>query len=203
MKKFSRDLFRCTLGSSAAEFAMVLPLLLLLIFGLIDAGRFMWACNKAEKATQMGVRYAVATNMVPSALSSYDFTSAGVVGGNPIATAIFGKATCTNTGCTCTGSANQCGFNSGDFVKIVNRMQSFYPELAASNVEVIYENIGLGYAGDPNGPDVSPLITVSLRQDGNRLNFQPMTLLLFGASIPMPAFSAALTMEDGSGTVAN
>lgn len=190
-------------GSSAAEFAMVLPLLLLFIFGLIDAGRFMWTCNRAEKATQMGVRYAVTTNMVPSALSSYDFTSAGVVGGNAVSTTIFGSATCTSTGCSCTGSSGQCGFSSTDFTNIVNRMRLFFPELAASNVQVVYQNVGLGYAGDPNGPDVSPLVTVSLRQDGNRPQFQPITLLLFGASIPLPSFSAALTMEDGSGTVAN
>ena len=53
-------------AASAAEFALVLPLLLLLLFGIIDAGRFMWECNRAEKATQMGVRFAVVTDPVPS-----------------------------------------------------------------------------------------------------------------------------------------
>lgn len=190
-------------GSSAAEFALVLPLLLLFIFGLIDAGRFMWACNKAEKATQMGVRYAVTTNMVPSALYTYDFTSAGVIGGNAVPTSMFNQAICTSTTCSCTGSSGQCGYNGAAFTNIVNQMRNFYPELTAANIQIVYQNIGLGFAGDPNGPDVSPLVTVSLRDGDNQPRFQPITLLLFGASIPMPAFSAALTMEDGTGTVAN
>ena len=44
---------------------MVLPLLLLFIFGIIDVGRLMWTWNRAEKATQMGARFAVVTDMVP------------------------------------------------------------------------------------------------------------------------------------------
>ena len=48
-------------ASSAAEFAMVLPLLILFLFGIIDGGRYMWEVNKAEKATQAGARVAIAT----------------------------------------------------------------------------------------------------------------------------------------------
>ena len=203
MRSFLVHFARENRASSAAEFAMVLPLLLLFMFGLIDSARFMWNCNRAEKATQMGVRYAVATDMVPSTLASYDFTAQGVAGGQAVPTSIFGDATCISSGCTCTGSANQCGFSSAAFTAIVNRMRSIYPKIAASNVQVKYENVGLGYAGDPNGPDVSPLVTVSLRTGANALSFQPITFLLFRAAIPMPGFSAALTMEDGQGTVAN
>ncbi len=53
-------------GASAAEFALVLPLLLLLLFGIIDAGRFLYETNRAEKATQMGARYAIVTNVIPA-----------------------------------------------------------------------------------------------------------------------------------------
>ena len=61
MKLLAR-LLRCNQAASSAEFALVLPLLLVLLFGVIDAGRFMWEYNRAEKATQMGVRYAVVTD---------------------------------------------------------------------------------------------------------------------------------------------
>ena len=73
------SLIGCRSGASAAEFAMVLPLLLLLIFGIIDGGRFLWAMNRAQKATQSGARFAAVTDMVPAGLASYSFATDGEV----------------------------------------------------------------------------------------------------------------------------
>lgn len=201
-------------ASTAAEFALVLPLLLIFLFGLIDAGRFMWTCNRAEKATQMGARFAVATNILPAGLVNYSFAvSGGIPQGDPIPQSSFGGASCnsstnatqaTAVTCSCTGTCPSLGTaDPVDFNRILTRMQLFMPELKANQIKVDYGYSGLGYAGDPNGLDVSPLVTVSLRQDSNRPLFYPITLLVFGASIPLPAFAASLTMEDGSGTAAN
>ena len=187
---------------SSAEFALVLPLLLLLLFGLIDTGRFMWEYNQAEKATQMGVRYAVVADMVPSGLATYSFAvSDGILAGNPVPTGNFSSAVCTSTSCTCTGGSvcSSIGYNAGAFTRIVDRMQVMYPMITDPNVIVEYRNVGLGFAGDPNGPDVAPMVTVRL----TGLSFQPFTGMFFGASVVMPDFRAALTLEDGSGTVAN
>lgn len=78
-------------------------------------------------------------------------------------------------------------------------MQAFLPELTANDVTVEYGYSGLGYAGDPNGPDVAPLVTVRIVN----MSFQPITLILFNAAITLPSFSAALTLEDGQGNVSN
>lgn len=78
-------------------------------------------------------------------------------------------------------------------------MAAMYPPIQTSNIEVDYTNVGLGFAGNPDGSDVSPLVTVKL----TGLQFHPITCLIFACSISMPNFSAALTAEDLSGTVAN
>ena len=198
-------------ASSAAEFAMVLPLLLILLLGVIDVGRLMWTWNRAEKATQMGVRYAVATDMVPNGLAAYSFVvSGGLTQGDAIPQSAFGGASClVNAGavsCSCKSGGNcpsPLVSNSANaltaFNNIVNRMQLFMPEIASGNVTVDYDYSGLGYAGDPNGSDVSPLVRVSLKQ----LTFRPLLFRFFAGTITLPSFSAALTMEDGQGTASN
>lgn len=190
-------------GASAAEFALILPLMLLLLFGLIDAGRFAWEYNRAEKATQMGVRYAVATDPVAPGLASYSFAvDGGIIAGDPIPVAAFDYAACDDTDCDpCVGGGvcSGIGYDPDAFANLVTRMDAMYPAIGPGNVEIEYRNVGLGYAGDPNGPDVAPLVTVRL----TGLTFKPITTLIFGLSLPMPDFRAALTLEDGAGTEAN
>lgn len=186
-------------ASSAAEFALVLPLLLLFLFGIIDVGRLMWEWNKAEKATQAGVRVAVVTDLVPSALTAYKFT--GVTQGAPVPTSEFPGVYCTGTSsaATCTCKAT-CAFattaQSAAFNRIVTRMSQIDPRISHANVRIDYDNSGIGFAGNPYGPDVSPLVTVRL----TGMTFQPTLLQLFGASVAMPGFPATMTLEDGQGT---
>ena len=186
----------------AAEFALVVPLLVLFVLGIIDGGRLLWTWNRAEKAAQMGARYAITTDVVSDGLASYDFFSGGIPRGDPIPETSFGGATCTSTGCTCNTGATCPALgtlSSTAFDNLVARMQDFMPELAASNVEVEYGYSGLGYSGDPYGPDMDPLVTVRI----TGLTYEPTLGSLFGASFAMPAFASTLSMEDGEGTHAN
>lgn len=201
--KPTHAILRNTHAASAAEFALTLPLLIFLLFAMIDVGRFMYEYNLAEKATQMGVRYAVATEMVPSGLESYSFAtqpSVPVSAGNPVPTSYFGSATCNTTSCSCTGTmCASIGYDGAAFDAIVARMALFYPYIRDNNVTVEYRNVGLGFAGDPGGSDVAALVTVRLQN----LTFTPFTGMVFGGGVTMPDFAASLTLEDGSGTVAN
>ena len=174
---------------------MVLPILLVLLLGVIDVGRLMYVLNMAEKATQMGVRYAVVTDMIPSNLNN-DFTSShNLVGGDPVPVNVFDFTECDTANCT-----PNWGYNASAYNAIVARMANFYGGVgteANNRVVVRYENVGLGYAGDPSGPDVAALVTVRLQN----IQFRPWSML--GYPITLPSFSAALTMEDSSGTVSN
>ena len=65
-----RRLIQDRTAASGAEFALVLPLLLLLLFGTIDAGRWLWTYNRAEKSLQEAARFAVVTNPMTSGRTS-------------------------------------------------------------------------------------------------------------------------------------
>jgi Flp pilus assembly protein TadG len=196
--------FRDTRGSTVAEFAMVLPIVIFFLLGIVDAGRLMWTLNRIEKGTQMGVRYAAVTDPIPSNLLLRDFAlQDSAVGGNAVSQGVFGNVTCSSAdqgaqassiSCNCSGSSCASGANPIGatysvpvFNNILDRVRWFTKDSLAVNVEVKYENVGLGYAGDPNGADVAPLITVTVK------NF----------SFSLPDVKASLTMEDGAGTVSN
>ena len=196
-------------GASAAEFALVLPLLLILLFGTIDVGRYAWSLSMAEKATQTGARWAVATDMIADGLITYSFSvsAPNLPQGTPVPQANFPDVECKSNGstasCTCKGT---CSFSTtvgstgnAAFTKLVNRMAQIYPGLTADKVVVTYSYSGLGFAGDPNGPDVAPLTTVSLQG----VKFEPFSSFVFGGKVDLPSFAYTLPMEDGSGTSSN
>jgi Flp pilus assembly protein TadG len=190
-------------GASATEFALVLPVLLLLLFGIIDGGRFLWETNRSEKATQMGVRMAVVTNVLAPGLVSENYVGKIVGGmaikaGDTIPAGALGTVECTSGGCTC--KATPCPgslgtMDSAAFGNVVTRMNAIDPNIVAANVVISYSGSGLGTAGDGGtGMEISPLVTVSLRN----ANFVPITTLLM-ATIALPSFSSTLTAEDASG----
>lgn len=190
-------------GASAAEFALVLPLLILFLLGMIDAGRFLWETNKLEKATHMGARMAVVTTPVSTGLATMDYVgSGGLTQGDIIPAGALSPVSCTRTSCSCSGNCpmNVTVANSTAFDRILVRMQAMKPDIAASNVQVIYRGSGLGYAGDPGGMDVSPLVSVEL----SNVRFQPVTGMFFGGlPIRLPMFRTTLTSEDSDGNDSN
>jgi hypothetical protein len=196
-------------GSSAAEFAMVLPLLILFLFGIIDGGRFLWETNKAEKATQVGARVLVVTDAAPGGLAAHSYlgdTSGGaaLTQGDLISRAALGEIRCTSSGGTvgCTCVTNPCPtltpYIETGFDLMLTRMRFMKSDIAEQNVRVTYRGSGLGFAGDPNGMDIAPLVTVEL------INVPFRPLVLFNAvAFNLPAFRTTLTAEDSSGGQSN
>ncbi|MEO6248348.1 MAG: TadE/TadG family type IV pilus assembly protein [Sphingomicrobium sp.] len=197
----TRRLFLDRTGASAAEFALVLPLLILLLFGMIDTGRYMWEFNRAEKATQMGARFAVVTDVISSGLGSQSYVGVGgLTQGDLIPATALSPVTCTSAGCSCAGACptNVTSVTAGAFGRVAARMRLMKSDIADNNVTVEYRGSGLGYAGDPNGMEVAPLVTVKL----SGLQFRPLSLLMT-THFTMPDFATTLTSEDSSGTASN
>lgn len=207
--------------AAAAEFALVLPAFLLFLLGTIDVGRYIWAVNENAKAVQTGARWAVVTDIIPggdvgcttppaatAGMKCYSYAiHGGIQQGATVQVEDFPTTVCfTDTDvasleCICDGefcpgpfdiSVDAAGIEA--FTALTQRMSVVQPRIGAANVVITYAWSGLGYAGDPNGPDVSPLVTVGLRD----MEFRPIFLLgTIGVNLPGGAYS--LTMEDGDG----
>lgn len=190
-------------GSTAAEFALVLPLLLVMIFAIIDGGRFLWETNRAEKATQMGARLAVVTVPVSSGLAAQDYIGVGgLTQGDIIPASALGNITCTRSSCNCSGACptNAATADPDAFDRIVQRMQVIKQDIQAGDVTVSYKGSGLGYAGNPYGMDISPIVTVAVTGS----QFTPITTMIFGApSFSLPTIRTTLTAEDSVGSASN
>lgn len=206
-------------GTSVVEFALILPVFLLFLLGTIDIGRFIWLVNENEKAVQIGARWAVATDIVPggkvgcdevgapvAGLSCYSYAINGLVNqGLQVPEDLFPPVTCSSASgaveCVCDGcpfevepdDAGTAAFNA-----LVGRMQDIQPRLSADDVTLTYSWSGLGYSGDPNGPDVAPIVTVQM----NSLAYRPLFLARL-IQIGIPGAQYSLTMEDGDGDFAN
>lgn len=62
-------------GQSLVEFALVFPLFLLIIFGIVDAGRLIYTYNTVSSAARDGARVAI-VNQSTSGTDTCDTTSA-------------------------------------------------------------------------------------------------------------------------------
>jgi Flp pilus assembly protein TadG len=209
-------------GASAAEFALVLPLFLILLLGIIDAGRLAWDYNRAEKASQVGARAAIVTNVLSSGLQEEDYAGksyggAALAPGDRIPAEALGEVKCTSAGCTCDTSKGNCPstvgtFDSATFTNtLVARMHAIHPGITEDNVEVRYSGSGFGFAGSAASSggggggggaaeqmEISPLVTVTLKN----VVFHP--IMLFGlVDFNLPDISTTLTAEDASGSYSN
>jgi len=184
-------------GAAGAEFALIVVVFAGLILGIIDFGRALWEYNEAQKACQVGARFAVVNNMVAPDLYAWNgVTDGGLSQGDsiPVGAITPNPVICDDSGC------NAWGYDSAAYDAIYDAMAAHYPRLGtAANpnpqaiVEVTYEHIGRGFAKNPLGPDVWPMTTVAIRG----LQFEFSTPLI-SSIIPFefPRCSASLTGED-------
>jgi hypothetical protein len=88
MKVFISRLRRRTVGQGMLEFAIALPILLLLFFGIIEFGRLLQAWMAVQNAARFGLRYLVTgeynVNYCDEAGAALSLTSADTYNGDPL-----------------------------------------------------------------------------------------------------------------------
>lgn len=190
-KNILAKIVRNNKGGTAVEFALVVGLFLALLFGIMDFGRLLFEWNKAAKATEVGVRMAVVSDMVAIDLQNYD--GLVITGGNGLPVPVSAINGGQPVICKFGGDCNGYGFDQASFDRILTRMRGIYPKIQAENLVVEYHHIGFGFSGNPYGSDISPNVTVRLENMQFNFLFPGLQTL---TSLIMPELKATLTGED-------
>ncbi|TMM54629.1 TadE/TadG family type IV pilus assembly protein [Sulfitobacter sabulilitoris] len=188
-------------GATMVEFAVVLAIFLLLVFGLIDFGRLGFSYVMAEKATERAARIAVVNAPVCTGLA--DVTTRGVGG---MSSLIPNGTSCGAGSAICSTIATvTCRGTSGNATaaRIWSQVQPLLP------VNATPENLEFAYSFDPAlnrlGAPYAPIVSVDIVD----LQFQFISPLGafaamagatqasdLGATVTFPSMSASLPSED-------
>ncbi|MDH3475369.1 MAG: pilus assembly protein [Rhodospirillales bacterium] len=179
-------------GTSSVEFALIVVVFFMFIFGITDFGRALWEWNRSSQATQAAVREAVVQDLVSDYLATLVGTNfaGGTVGACLDPVNVTSPITCTSTGCLPEAATNSTAFD-----KIVAVAQRYSDHITPQNVVVEYRyDTCLGFVGNPVGPDVDPMVTVRLQN--MVFTFVTPAILGLAPTLAMPDFAATLPGED-------
>lgn len=193
MKNILKRFFRNDEGAVLVEFTLIAMLMLSTTFAVVDIGYALWQWNGAEKATQLGTRKAVVSYPVANGLQTFDCNNGAVSAGDPCSAGgtSFGTVTCYGIDPTTCSDASTFRTDVADLV--LARMQQVFPRVTMANLEFIYEDLQLAYAG--RGSPVAS-VTVRLVDMQFEFFFLGSFVTALGGTIAMPDFRATLTTED-------
>ncbi|CAN7415683.1 pilus assembly protein [Phenylobacterium sp. LjRoot219] len=199
MRRF-RSLLRDQSGATLVESALVVPLMLILTFGLVEFGHVFWQYHAAEKATAAGARWlATRHGVLGSGSANGELWTAPVpdcfVNSTDPSVAAPGTL-CTQYATstwieTCSGAGGGA-CDDTVWTGLVTEMQRFAPFITDTNVSVELRGSNIGFVG--RGRAV-PLITA--KTTGLTYNFIALGALVPGVgSITMPSFASTEVAED-------
>jgi TadE-like protein len=198
-------------GAVLVEATVMMAIVFTFVLGSVDFLFAFYQWNAAAKAVEMGARIAAVSTPLANGLNSLSTSvlSSSLHLGDTMPSFTVTCNAGGGGGCSCSGTCSGVsGFNASALNDIVygrgnaacGDATSFYdagmcdifPRIQPANVQIVYAQTGLGYAGRYGGP--VPTITVSIQN----LPFQFFFLggLLGFANINMPGLQTTITGED-------
>ena len=175
---------------------MVLPILLVLVFGLMEISLYFWEWGLAQKAAQLGARRAVVSTPVAAGPGLDSLDSDTYWDGLPPGASCFPSADGTSicprfsvtcdigAGCRCPGGSCRFQFVASRLTPILAAMRTVMPGLNATNIEISYTTNDLGYVTRP----VPVPVDVRVRLVG--ITYRPLLLTgILGPSLFVQAFA--------------
>lgn len=185
LRRLAKDLA----GATLVEMALVLPMLLVLTFGLVEFGVALWQYNSAEKATADAARYVATHGPLVAGLNDCIVATDAAAGTSCSEVGANGAPAGSWTGDSC---AAPC--QAAVMAEVVQRVQALAPFVEPQNVEVELRGSNFGYVG--RGAPV-PMITVRLVD--LQYDFVAIDDLLGFGAVDMPGFDATSVGEDQQG----
>jgi hypothetical protein len=221
MSPFIAQLARDEDGGPLVEVAVILPILILFLFGGVDFMNALYQWNAAAKAVQIGARIAAVSDPVASGLSSIsgNVLSTNLVSGSPMPDFAVecdgGAAACACVSGACDGTGSYSAEAMGLLVygragksacmpppsQYFAGMCNLHAAIAPQYVTVVYKQTGLGYAGRSLGP--VPTITVSLNAASAKTKLAFNFFFLPFAAIDIPQVTTTITGEALSASATN
>ena len=138
----SRRARRRSRGQSLVEFAVVLPVFLLILFGIMDFGFLLYSrmtvINAAREGARIGITYTETPNMIPSmAVSQVTGSSGGLLtSGMVTVTCVDGTPSTPN--CSGFPTSTPPSVNPGDSVRVnvTYPYRPFFPLLVGQTINV-------------------------------------------------------------------
>ncbi len=199
MRRHGRHFMEDDAGSILVEFALVLPLFLILLFAILDFGQIYLRWILAEKATHLAVRLAVVRPPLCAGVPIFNDRAFGASRTIPFGSSCTEvQGLCANPGTISCSGAQAIGDGLDD---IIARIGFFLPAaVQADDIRLTYSFADLGFLG---GPYV-PLVSVELDGDVEVPFITPLGPLLqtfygggTGLDNPlMPTMRATLPAED-------
>jgi hypothetical protein len=115
---------------------------------------FEWTL--ANKAAYVGARTAIVSNPVASNVANLSYTAAelqrvGQLCYNAATGNVTSPVNCPTASAVCVSGSCGAGntYNSAAFTHILTAMQTVFPRITASNIEITYSTNNLGFVGQP------------------------------------------------------
>lgn len=136
-------------GQALAEFALVLPVFLAMLFGAIDIGRVIWAADALANAAREGARFASVrgdSDITPDATKADIRTEtlkyAVAAGTNLVVTVCYSTVRFANSTLACSGDADEAGATTARGSLVTVRVTADVPLLTGPLVGLPNFSVG-------------------------------------------------------------
>ncbi|MGE0408462.1 MAG: TadE/TadG family type IV pilus assembly protein [Amphiplicatus sp.] len=180
-------------GAATIEFVVVFLVFIAIIFFVMETALYMFFTASLEKAAQAGVRAAVVSGPLVAGLPPEIVKTKNGIYGRKCSEQTSGVSThCIPFATQRCGAAPLTACLEPGFTRILDHMRGFNANIQAAYVTVVYQDIGLGFAGGPT----TPMVTVTI--SGVPFQTGIVGLLLTNANVlaALPERSASMTGED-------